>query len=139
MKVTAKARYALRILMDIALNEKRERPRTIKEIADEQGIGEKFISRIVVSLREAGLILSTRGRDGGFRLARPPDKITLLAVIEALQGPVAIVDCLETPGDCSRSTACLTRAVWGDVNDLIRHTLETVTLKRLLKPGTRSS
>ena len=139
MKITAKARYALRILMDIALNEKRERPRTIKEIADEQGIGEKFISRIVVTLREAGMISSSRGREGGFRLAKAPCDISLLAIIEAVQGEIALVDCVASRTICTRSEACVTRTVWSDVNLLIRSTLQTVSLEQILlrmKSGT---
>lgn len=132
MKITAKARYALRILMDIALNEKRDRPRTIREIAEEQGIGEKFISRIVVSLREAGMIHSSRGPDGGFRLAKAPCDITLLAIIEALQGEISLVDCISANETCSRSATCVTRTVWSDVNLLIRSTLRTVTLEQIL-------
>ena len=139
MKITAKARYALRILMDIALNEKREHPRTIKEIADEQGIGEKFISRIAVSLREAGMISSSRGREGGLRLAEAPCDITLLAIIEAMQGEISLVDCVAAKEICSRSADCVTRSVWSDVNTLIRSTLQTVTLEQILmrvKSGT---
>lgn len=132
MKITAKARYALRILMDIALNEKRNHPRTIREIADEQGIGEKFISRIAVSLREAGMIHSSRGPDGGFRLAKAPCDISLLAIIEALQGEISIVDCISPDESCPRKGTCVTRTVWSDVNTLIRSTLRTVTLEQIL-------
>lgn len=132
MKITAKARYALRILMDIALNESREHPRTIREIADGQGIGEKFISRIAVALREAGMITSSRGPDGGFRLAKAPCDISLLAIIEALQGEISIVDCVTAAETCPRSTACITRTVWSDVNMLIRSTLHTVSLEQIL-------
>ena len=132
MKITAKARYALRILMDIALNEKRDRPRTIREIAEGQGISEKFISRIAVSLREAGMIKSTRGPDGGFRLAKDPCDISLLATIEAAQGEIAIVECVSSEEVCDRSSNCVTRTVWSDVNLLIRSTLRNVTLEQIL-------
>ena len=132
MKITAKARYALRILMDIALNEKRDHPRTIREIADEQGIGEKFISRIAVTLREAGMISSLRGPDGGFRLAKAPCDISLLAIIEATQGEIALVECVSSEEVCAKSATCVTRTVWSDVNMLIRSTLRTVTLEQIL-------
>ena len=132
MKITAKARYALRILMDIALYEKRERPRTIREIADEQGIGEKFISRIAIALREAGMISSMRGRDGGLRLAKSPCDISLLAIIEAAQGEISLVDCIAAKETCARSESCVTRTVWSDINLLIRSTLRTVSLEQIL-------
>ncbi len=71
MKITAKSRYALRVLLDLAVSGAKG-PRTIKEIASSQGISEKFISRIAVPLRRAGLVTTERGVKGGLRLARFP-------------------------------------------------------------------
>ena len=76
MKITAKSRYALRVLLDLAVSGT-DSPRTIKEIAASQRISEKFISRIAVPLRRAGLVATERGVKGGLRLARFPAKITL--------------------------------------------------------------
>lgn len=133
MKIPAKARYGLRILLDVALNETHARPRTIREIAEAQGISEKFISRIVVPLRERGMIKSARGKLGGFRLAAAPSDITLLAVIEALQGPLALVDCVADPARCERAGACVARSVWTDVNTAVRAALRALTLETVLE------
>ena len=133
MKISAKARYGLRILLDVALHETHVRPRTIKEIADAQGISEKFISRIVVPLRERGMIKSERGKLGGFRLAQAPSDITLLAVIETLQGPVSLVDCVVDKAGCVRSGTCVARSVWTDVNTAVRAALRGMTLETVLE------
>lgn len=133
MKISAKARYGLRILLDVALHETHARPRTIKEIADAQGISEKFISRIVVPLRERGMIKSERGKLGGFRLAQAPSDITLLAVIETLQGPVSLVDCVADKAGCVRSGTCVARSVWKDVNTAVRAALRGMTLETVLE------
>ncbi len=133
MKISAKARYGLRILLDVALHETHARPRTIKEIADAQGISEKFISRIVVPLRERGMIKSERGKLGGFRLAQAPSDITLLAVIETLQGPVSLVDCVADKAGCVRSGTCVARSVWTDVNTAVRAALRGMTLETVLE------
>lgn len=118
MKITAKSRYALRILLDIATHGG-EGPRTIKEIAASQGISEKFISRIAVPLRRAGLLSTERGVRGGLRLARFPEKITLLDIVEATDGPLSLVHCLARPGVCKRQGHCAAEKAWGGVNDAL--------------------
>ncbi len=133
MKVSAKARYGLRILLDVAINETPERPRTIKEIAESQAISEKFISRIVVPLREQGMIQSERGKFGGFRLARAPRDITLLAVIEALQGAVSVVDCVLGKKSCQRVSTCIAHSFWEDVNGSVQEALRNITLENMLE------
>ena len=89
MKITAKSRYALRVLLDIAMADNSE-PRTIGEIAESQSISEKFISRIVVPLRRAGLLDSERGARGGLRLARQAEAITLFEIVTAMEGTIAM-------------------------------------------------
>ena len=132
MKISAKARYGLRILMDIAQHETADRPRLMKEICEAQGLSEKFTSRLVIPLREAGMIHSIRGKQGGFRLAKAPTDITLLAVIETLQGPIALLDCLAEPKSCERLGTCPTRLVWSDVNAAVKNTLQAITLESIL-------
>lgn len=127
MKITAKARYALRILLDLAANGK-DGPRTIKEIAASQGISEKFISRIAVPLRRAGLVATERGVKGGLRLAQFPRKVTLLDVVAATDGPLALVHCLARPGVCKRQGRCAAERAWTRVNDALAAALRRTTL-----------
>lgn len=127
MKITAKSRYALRILLEVALHGD-DGPRTIKEIAAAQTLSEKFISRIVVLLRRAGLLLTERGVKGGLRLARHAEKITLLDVVEATDGPLAIVHCLARPGACRRQGRCAAENAWAGVNEALSDALRRTTL-----------
>lgn len=134
LKISAKARYALRIVLDVAAHAATDKLRTGAEIAQAQRISEKFLSRIVVPLRRAGILASVRGASGGFRLARPPADVRLLDIVETMQGPIAILDCLAPGADCPRRETCLARRVWADVNvsfanNLAEHTVESI-LKR---------
>lgn len=131
MKISAKARYGLRILMDIALHADEDHPRLMKEICETEDLSEKFTSRLVIPLREAGMITSTRGKAGGFRLARRPHEITLLEIIETLQGPVALIDCLAENPVCARTKTCAAREIWSDITNSIRRTLAATTLESL--------
>lgn len=136
MKITAKSRYALRILLDVAVHGG-EGLRTIKQVAESQGISEKFISRIAVPLRKAGFIATTRGVNGGFRLARMPSKITLLGIVEAIDGPLALVRCLAHPGVCKRHGSCAAEVAWGGVNDALSDALARVTLQDVVNDHNR--
>ncbi len=127
MKITAQVRYALRILVDLAVRGS-GRARPIKEIAASQGISEKFISRIAVPLRRAGFVESERGAKGGLTLAKLPEKITLLDIAEALEGPIALVPCLEHPGGCPRHGQCAAERAWGGVDAALATALRATTL-----------
>ncbi len=138
MKITAKSRYALRILVDIAASGGKG-PRTIKEIAASQGISEKFISRIAVPLRRAGLLATERGVNGGLRLARFPDKITLLDIVTATDGTLSLVRCLSRPGVCQRQGRCAAEKAWGRVNDALSAALRRVKLSDVVAEQSRYS
>lgn len=132
LKISAKARYGLRILLDIALHEDDPAPRTTAAIAESQQLSLKFISRLVIPLRQAGMIRSIRGVSGGFRLARPPAEISLLDIVETLQGPVEILDCLGEASPCPRAQGCVSRSVWNDVNTAFSNALSALTLEQVL-------
>ena len=132
MKITAKARYALRILLDLAVYGE-EKPRTIREIAQSQDISEKFISRIVVTLRRGGLIGSVRGVQGGLRLARFPESVTLLEIVECMDGPVSLLECLSRPGRCPRQGRCVAEDVWRRVNDDMVASLRGIRLSEIVE------
>ncbi|MBR1608157.1 MAG: Rrf2 family transcriptional regulator [Kiritimatiellae bacterium] len=131
MKITAKSRYALRILLDIAAHDSGA-PRPIREISVSQGISEKFIGRLAVPLRRAGLVESERGARGGLRLARFPEKITLLAIVQATDGPLALLRCLSKPGACKKQGSCAAELAWKEVNEALSGALEKTTLADVL-------
>lgn len=132
MKISTKGRYGLRILLDLALHAK-ESPRQMKEIAQSQQISEKYISRLILSLNKAGLIISLRGAKGGLQLAKPPKEITLLDIIETMEGPLCIVECVADKTFCKKSGDCSACKVWSALNKKIKKQMQEVTLKDLLK------
>ena len=131
MKISTKGRYGLRILIDLATHDP-EKPRMLKDIAHSQQISEKYISRLVINLRRAKLICSVRGVNGGFYLAKLPDQITLLDILETMEGPISVVDCVRSPEKCKRQTLCPARAIWMELNDGIRELTSKITLDDIL-------
>lgn len=128
MKVSAKARYALRILKDVSDHQDTAQPTTEFAISERQGISTKYLSRIVLPLRDAGLLKVRQGSHAGFRLGKDLAKTTLLEVIETVQGRVAILDCLSPEIDCPRERGCFARKIWSKANAGFRATLAAITL-----------
>ena len=132
MRISTKGRYGLRVLLDLAAHGTKDKPRMLKDVADNQDISEKYLSRLVIDLRQSGLVSSVRGAGGGYKLARPPKMITILDVLEAMEGPVNIVDCLADVDSCERSGQCPPRQLWSRINQKIRNTFAEYTLQDLL-------
>ena len=132
MKISTKGRYGLRILLDLALHGQ-EAPRLMKDIARTQQISEKYISRLILPLNEAGFITSFRGAKGGLKLTKPPKEITLLEIVEAMEGRIAIVDCVFDKDFCPKSNDCSACKIWTALNKKIRKQMDEITLKDLLK------
>ena len=132
MKISAKARYGLRIMLDISVNG-RTGPRTIKDIAGSQDISLKFISRLVVELRNAGFIKSVRGTRGGLKLARAPQRITLLDIVEAMDGPVSLLECLGNHETCPRYPECVAKDIWGEIDEGFKALLASFTLQTIIE------
>lgn len=131
MKISTRGRYGLRILVDLAM-QKEDKPRLIKEIAESQQISKKYISQLILDLREAGLIGSVRGAKGGLRMAKRAEEISLRAIIEAMEGELAIVDCIQSTQGCERYSECQTRNVWERLNSEIRNSMEQITLAEII-------
>ncbi len=138
MKISTKGRYGLRILIDLATHDP-EKPRLIRDIAHSQQISEKYISRLVIDLRRAHLIRSVRGVNGGFHLAKRPDEITLLEILETMEGPISVVDCVRSPEKCKRQTLCPARSIWMELNDGIRDLTKKITLDDILNAYRREN
>lgn len=102
-------------------------------IAENQGVSRKYLDAIFASLKSAGLVRSRRGAGGGHLLAKDPAEIHLGEVFRALDGPVALVDCVADPEVCSRSHRCVTKNVWTQVSKAIEDTLSSFTLADLVR------
>ncbi len=133
MRISTKGRYGLRILLDLALHTE-SRPRMLRDIAESQGISEKYLSRLIVDLRHANLVNSVRGAKGGYILARNPAEITILEVVEVMEGSMAVVECVDCDQSqpCTRASNCATREMWNGINEKIRAILKDVTLQNIL-------
>ncbi len=135
MWVSTKAQYGLRALVEIGLRAPGAIP--LKEVAEAQGISLPYLEQIAAQLRRAGFVRSVRGAKGGYRLARPPEEVTALAVVEALEGSLAPVPCLEGPDACLKVGQCSTEALWRRVDLAVRSVLGGTTLKDLIEERKR--
>jgi len=134
MKLSTRTRYGLRFLLQLAGSEREGNPLKLREVSEREGISGKYLGQIASQLRVAGLVKSVRGAGGGYRLGRYPSGITLMDLIEALEGGVIPADCLEG-ASCSRMAECVAREVWQEVQGEIEHTLARITLQDAIELG----
>jgi Rrf2 family transcriptional regulator, cysteine metabolism repressor len=115
-------------------------PASLAEIAAEEDLPRAYLEQLVVSLREAGLVTSTRGAHGGYELARPPETITMTEVLRALEGPIAPMMCATDDPEhgilCDRSARCTVNVLWVRVRDAVAGALDSMTLADLVPPRT---
>ncbi len=130
MKLSTKARYGTRAMMDLALHYKNE-PVQLKDVARRQRLSLSYLEHLITPLITAGLLKSTRGARGGIELVKPPQEIRLSEIVVAMEGPLMIVDCLKGTSDCPRSGACATQDIWGKLKMAMDGVLESVTLRDL--------
>ena len=132
MKMSTKGRYALRAMLDLALNYKNGHV-LLKDIARRQGISEKYLERILSILKAANLIKSSRGFKGGYYLLKDPHAVTLKDIIFAVEGSISPVECLDDSQFCSRCQVCATYEIWLKLKNSIINILESTTLADLIK------
>lgn len=131
--ISTRGRYAVRILLDLAEHADGALI-PMKEVAARQGISLKYIERIMPALRNSGLIESTHGIGGGYRLVKPPEEITLWEILTQAEGDLAPVACLETGAEpCGRAPICKTLPVWQGYYALTKDYFSNLTLADLLK------
>lgn len=130
MKISTKGRYALRLMLDLALNSNGDYI-TIKSIAARQEISEKYLEQIISLLHRAGYVKSTRGAQGGYKLAKDPSEYTVGDIIRLTEGSLAPVDCVDTR-ECNRSKICVTRDVWKGIHEAICEVVDNITLENLI-------
>ncbi|HID86029.1 MAG TPA: Rrf2 family transcriptional regulator [Anaerolineae bacterium] len=132
MRLSTRGRYALRAMVDLALHADLG-PVPRSEIAERQEISAHYIEQLFVKLRKAGLIESVRGPGGGYILARNAGDIKAGDVIRAVEGPIALVYCVEPQTDlpCHRMPRCVTHLLWKRLSKTIEEILDSVTLKDL--------
>ena len=131
MKITTKGRYALRIMVDLA-QQQSEAFIPLKEISQRQEISEKYAEMIIGLLSKSGLVFSSRGKGGGYKLTRPAEKNSVGSVLKAAEGSLAPVTCLELPENiCPNAGHCETLPMWKELDRRIDEYLESVTIADL--------
>lgn len=131
MKISTKGRYALRLMIDLA-NQPPEQNTALRDISARQEISIKYLEQIVSPLCRAGLLKSTRGAQGGYRLSREPKDYTAGDILRAIEGNLAPVACLEdNTNNCSRCGVCSTLAFWEGLDEVIRRYVDGFTLEQL--------
>ncbi len=132
MKISTKGRYALRLMLDLAVNNTGEYI-TIKSIAGRQEISDKYLEQIISSLNKAGYVKSTRGALGGYKLSMNPSDYTVGMILRVMEGSILPVDCLDNEGEpCKRNKTCVTREVWQSVYDAVTKVVDHTTLQDLV-------
>jgi Rrf2 family protein len=126
MQITKQADYALRAVLYLARIEDGSKAST-KAIAEKQKIPPSFLAKIVSQLSIAGLIQTSRGARGGVILARPPEQVSILDVIEAIDGPILLNECTGTPKICPFEGKCPLHDVWCETRNMIHDKLSTAT------------
>ena len=133
MKISTKGRYAVRVMLDLALNNTGECIK-VKDIASRQGISEKYLEQIIAVLNRAGYVNSVRGAQGGYRIAKDPSEYTVGMILRLTEGSMAPVACLvEGTPECDRCDTCETLEVWKDLYAAINNVIDNVTIADLVE------
>jgi Rrf2 family transcriptional regulator, cysteine metabolism repressor len=135
MKVSTRVHYGLRAMTELARSYRQGRLLSISEIARNEDLPVAYLEQLVGELRRAGLVEGTRGVHGGYKLARPPEAMTVGDVYRILEGEVAPVECTAEDylaGSCAREPVCLSRGIWARVQSAILSVLDSTTLDDLL-------
>lgn len=132
MKVSTKGRYALRMLLDLA-EHSNDGFIALKDIAQRQGISKKYLEQIVPILNKSDVLKTNRGFQGGYMLAKSPDKYTIGTILRLTEGSLSPVACLDQdPIECERSNECPTLPIWQGLNKVINDYLDNITLQNVL-------
>lgn len=132
MKISTKGRYALRIMLDLAVAGNDE-PVRVKDIARRQDISVKYMEQIITVLSKAGYLRSNRGPQGGYRLTKPPKDYTVGMILRLTEGSLSPVACLEhEPNPCPRQDDCVTLRIWKELDEAIRSVVDKYTLEDLV-------
>jgi Rrf2 family protein len=133
MKISTRGRYALRLMLELALNDT-EQYVTIKSIAERQDISGKYLEQIISVLSRAGFVKSIRGSRGGYKLAHPPQEYTLGQILRLIEGSLVPVSCMEDePNMCPRHEHCATLDIWKQIDDAVSNILDNTTLADLVE------
>jgi len=131
MRLTTLSRYGVRSLFDIAYFGNGKSVKA-SEVSKRQNISLNYIGQIFLRLKRGGLIKSQRGRSGGYVLGHPPKDISVLKIIEAVEGPICLITCLEIPQSCPNLNECVTRDMWYESCTMLQNYFSSITIQDLI-------
>jgi Rrf2 family protein len=132
LKISTRTRYGLRAMLEIALSEP-DKGVFQKDIAQSQGISNKYLDHIISALKTSHLISNSKGKKSGYILTRTPSEITVYDIHNAFEPGVCIIECLSGNYQCNRDEGCQTKGFWGGLNNLIIDYFKSITLQDLME------
>ena len=133
MLISTKGRYALRMMIDIAENQK-DGYVTLKDVAQRQDISKKYLEQIALHLSQAGMLRAVRGYQGGYMLSKPASEYTVHGILQVVEGSMCPVSCLEQqPNACARCHGCKTLPIWVELEKLVFNYLNGITLEDVIE------
>lgn len=139
MKISTKGKYGIRAMLDLAIHAT-ESHVPLKSIAERQKISEPYLEQLFSTLKKSGLVISVRGAQGGYKLSRHPNQISVGQILRALEGPLAPVNCVvDDENECERADACVSRIIWERIRDSINKVVDSMTLNDLVEDYNKKS
>lgn len=133
MKISTKGRYALRIMIELAMNP-HQTPVRVKDIASRQGISEKYLEQIIAMFNKAGYVKSIRGAQGGYLLTKDPAEYTVGMILRLAEGSIAPVSCVDKDAEsCEKRDACVSAMLWEKINNAVNEVVDNTTLQDLVE------
>lgn len=132
MKISTRGRYALRIMIDLAINSN-EKYISLKDISKRQGISNKYLEQIISLLNKAGYLETARGNAGGYKLSKKPNEYRIGDILRATEGNLTPIYCLTDDVECDRKKVCKTYSFWKGLDNVINEYVDSKTLEDLIK------
>lgn len=129
MKITTKGRYAVAIMLELASNYKNDTFLSLKDISEREGISVKYLEKIMSDLKKEDYFISSRGQEGGYKLAHKPSYYKLGDIINAVEKDMAPASCVKEDNSCPKQGICKTYPIWKDLNDEMNKYLNSKTLE----------
>ncbi|GAB4229688.1 MAG: SUF system Fe-S cluster assembly regulator [Acidobacteriota bacterium] len=131
IRMSRQTDYGLVLLLQFVREENQGRNLSARALAEATGLPVPMVSKVLKLLAREGLLVSSRGVNGGYTLARPPDKISLREVLTVLEGPLAMTECLDDESECVREVVCPMRDKWEVINSAVLEVFRRITLEEL--------
>lgn len=131
MRLSTKSRYSILALMDLAVHAD-ESPVLVREIAEREGISERYLEQLLLPLKGAGMVRATRGSGGGFSLAKAPSELSLRDVLRVTEGSTAFTECADDPDVCSRAHMCALRDAWVKITEAGEAVMASISVEDLV-------